>query len=121
MPKILIVEDDKLFSKILKDEFEEKNCEVIQAFDGNDGLLAMKKERPDVVLLDIMMPTKDGISVLQDKQADESIADIPVLIITVSSNQAELDKTFELGAKDAMIKSSYTSEGIANRSLDFIS
>jgi len=80
--RILIVDDDPVFVKTTKTILESKNYQVITAYDGDEGLQKVKDEKPDLVLLDIIMPTKDGFSVCEQIKKDPQLADIPVIILT---------------------------------------
>lgn len=80
--RILIVDDDPVFVKTTKTILESKNYQVITAYDGNEGLQKVKDEKPELVLLDIIMPTKDGFSVCEEIKKDPQLADIPVIILT---------------------------------------
>ena len=83
MPKILIIEDDKFQQKALFDKFEKEGFEVVQAFDGKDGIIKAAKEHPDFILLDLMMPVMDGITALRHLKELVETKDIPVAILTV--------------------------------------
>jgi len=80
--RILIVDDDPVFVDATKTILESRNYDVITAFDGDEGLQKVKDEKPDLVLLDIIMPTEDGFHVCQQIKKDPKLADIPVIILT---------------------------------------
>ena len=81
-PRILVVDDDHVFVESTKAVLESKNYEVITAYDGDEGLRKAKAERPDVIVLDIIMPTKDGFAVCQQLKDDPELSPIPVLMLT---------------------------------------
>lgn len=103
--KIVLVEDDQILSKIMKEELTEAGFELIQAFDGQQGLEAIKSHKPALVLLDIMMPKMDGFQALEIMKKDPEIKDIPVLILTVLDEEENTAKGMALGAAGYMIKS----------------
>ncbi|HEX9896977.1 MAG TPA: response regulator [Dehalococcoidales bacterium] len=79
--KILLVDDDPVFVEATKIVLESK-YEVVTAYDGDAGLVKARKEKPDLILLDIMMPTKDGFHVCKQLKADPKLANIPVIMLT---------------------------------------
>jgi DNA-binding response OmpR family regulator len=113
--RIVLVEDNGLLSGMLSDELREEGCEVYQAFDGEKGLELIRSQKPDIVLLDLLMPKKDGFEVLKELKADDSTKNIPVVILTVSANEEKLEETMKMGAADALLKSHHTMKGIIDR------
>jgi len=79
--KILLVDDDTVFVEATKTVLESK-YRVVTAYDGDAGLVKARQEKPDLILLDIIMPTKDGFHVCQQLKADRDLAKIPVIILT---------------------------------------
>ena len=101
--KILIVEDDEDFSYILNKKFTMEGFSVATAKDGQEGILAAEKEKPDLVLSDILMPKVDGISM--EKKINESHPDLPIILLT---NIKDIDYTLSVqksSAVDYLIKS----------------
>ena len=80
--KILIVDDDPVFVKATTTVLESKNYQVDAAFDGDEGLQKVQDEKPDLIILDIIMPTKDGFTVCEQLKGDPQLSKIPVLILT---------------------------------------
>jgi len=103
MPKkILVVDDEADLVEILKSSLEVNNYEVITALDGEEGLKKAKEEKPDLILLDILMPKKDGWTFVREMKMDESIKNIPVIVFTVKE---QFKGEFELeGVKDYIVK-----------------
>ena len=79
--KILLVDDDPVFVEVTKTVLESK-YRVVTAYDGDEGLLKARKEKPDLILLDIIMPTKDGFHVCKQLKEDSNLAKIPVIMLT---------------------------------------
>ena len=80
--KILVVDDDPVFVKATKTVLESKNYKVSTASDGDEGLQKAKDERPDLIILDIIMPTKDGFTACEQLKGDPQLSNIPVIILT---------------------------------------
>jgi len=80
--KILIVDDDPVFVESTKAVLESKNYQVSAAFDGDEGLQKVQEESPDLIILDVIMPTKDGFTVCEQLKGDPQFSRIPVLMLT---------------------------------------
>ena len=81
-PKILLIDDDVDFVEATKIVLESKPYEVIVAYDGDDGLRKAREENPDLIILDIIMPGKDGFSTAEHLKKDPELSKIPVLVLT---------------------------------------
>ena len=99
MPKILIAEDDTILAKMYSSRFEFESYEVVVAYDGKEALGKIYKERPDLIILDIMMPKKSGMEALEEIREKEAFSNIPVIILTALSNPKMQEKAQELEAK----------------------
>lgn len=113
--KILIIEDNEKFRKIYSDRLTFDGYEVLGAVDGEQGLLLMKKERPDLILLDIVMPKKDGFDVLRDMMQDQELKGIPVIILSILGEDKDIKKGLELGASDYTMKGFYSPNEILSK------
>lgn len=98
-PKILLAEDEEPLRELYRMRFEVENFNVIFAKDGEEALLKTRQEKPDVILLDIMMPKKSGMEVLKELKEDPSTLNIPVIMLTVLSNEKIKQEALELGAE----------------------
>ena len=107
--KILISDDSKLLRKKLRAELEQLDCEVIEAENGKEAVMRDLQEKPDAVILDIVMPEVGGIEALQ--VIKEVHPDIPVIMLSSAGTPQKLMKTLELGAMD-FIQKPYTSAQI---------
>lgn len=103
-PKILIIEDDQVLGEILEKKLTSEGYIVTLAIDGAEGLKQMREVKPDLVLLDILLPSLNGYEILEAKKDDVSIKEIPVIIISNSGQPVELQRAIELGARDYFIK-----------------
>jgi DNA-binding NtrC family response regulator len=107
--KILITDDSKLLRKKLRDELEKLDCEVIEAENGKEAVLMDLQEKPDGVILDIVMPEVGGIEALQ--VIKEVNPEIPVIMLSSAGTSQKLMETLKLGALD-FIQKPYTSDQI---------
>ena len=82
MAKILFIEDEPALQKTLGDFLKAEGHEVVPAYDGEAGLAAVRRERPDLVLLDLVLPRLHGLDVLEAMRADQETAAIPVIVLT---------------------------------------
>ncbi len=112
--KVLIIEDNQLLRELIHKKVKEKYT-VVLAVDGETGLEAIKREKPDLVLLDILLPGMSGFDVLEKMKSDPEVSNIPVLILSNLSNQSDIDKGMQLGAVDYIIKSYMDSSEIMAR------
>ncbi len=110
MAKVLVVDDEKPIVEILKYNLEKEGYQVVTAFDGEEALAMVKKENPDVVVLDIMLPVKDGFTVCREIRAS---MDLPIIMLT--AKEMEMDKVLglELGADDYVTKPFSSREVVA--------
>jgi phosphoserine phosphatase RsbU/P len=103
-PKILIVDDEPFNVDYLEQELEESGCRTVAADNGLEALEKVQSERPDLVLLDIMMPFMDGYEVLSRLKASPSTCDIPVIVVSANTDLRSVVKCIELGAEDYLPK-----------------
>jgi len=103
-PRILIIEDEKGLVQSLNWYFEKEGYETHAAADGHEGLKLARALQPDVVLLDVMLPTLDGLTVCRELRANEKTRDIPIIMITAKSQEADQIEGFARGADDYVTK-----------------
>jgi two-component system alkaline phosphatase synthesis response regulator PhoP len=104
MKKILIVEDEEILLELLQKKLTQSGYNVSTAKDGEEGLRAIKKNKPDLILLDILMPKKGGFEVMEEIRLDPLLKDIPIIIISNSGQPVEIERAKALGAKDCLVK-----------------
>ncbi|MBI5654564.1 response regulator [Candidatus Uhrbacteria bacterium] len=102
--KILIVEDEQALADILHDEFVRAGSEVQMAYDGQEAIDVLKTSVPDVILLDLLLPKKDGFEVLGEMQKDERLKAVPVVILSNLAQDEDVKRGLSLGAKDYFVK-----------------
>ncbi|MBU4175845.1 MAG: response regulator [Actinobacteria bacterium] len=109
MKKVLLVDDDRDFVESTRAVLEEK-YEVIVAYDGDEGIEKVKSERPDLIILDVIMPTEDGFSAAEQLKNDPEFSDIPVIMLTSfgtrmsKETQIPRSRGFDLQAEDYIEK-----------------
>ncbi len=105
--KVLIIEDDEFLADIYKTKFELEGFKVILAGDGEKGLKAIQTKKPDLVLLDILLPKMDGFAILQTIKKDPETKNIPVILLTNLGQKEDVQKGLKLGAVDYLIKAHF--------------
>ncbi|MCL5733596.1 MAG: response regulator [Patescibacteria group bacterium] len=105
--KILIVEDEELLSKVLKEKFEKEGFVVVSAADGGEVLPLAQKNNPDLILLDLILPKKSGFEVLAELKADSSLKAIPVIALSNLGQDEEIKNALSLGAVDYLVKTQH--------------
>jgi DNA-binding response OmpR family regulator len=113
--KILIIEDDRFLRELMVRKLKMENLEVVEAEDGAEGLKKIKEEKPDLVLLDLILPEMDGFEVLEQKRKDEEIKNIPVIILSNLGQKEEIDRGLQLGAKDFLVKAHFSPSEIVEK------
>jgi len=108
MAKILVVEDDRFLRELISKKLRNEGFEVIEAIDGEEGFKKIKEEKPNVVLLDLILPSMDGFDVLEKVKKDKEIASIPIVILSNLGQREEIEKGLKLGATDYLIKAHFT-------------
>lgn len=102
--RILIVDDESSLRALVRVNLEVDGLEVSEAVDGIEAMNMLQESKPDLILLDIMMPGKDGIEVLEELAADENLRDIPVILLTAKGEQEDLERGAALGARGHITK-----------------
>jgi len=113
--KILLVEDDKMLADMYITKFSKEGLQVMRAEDGAEGLEKAKAEKPDLVLLDIIMPTLDGFAVLKEIKKEPGLENTHILLLTNLGQSEDVEKGRELGADDYFIKANHTPAEIVEK------
>ncbi len=114
MSKILLVDDDQSLRQLYNVELS-KNYQVVEAVDGEDGLIKAKSEKPDLILLDVMMPKIDGIAYLTKIKEDTDLANIPIVMLTNFGQENLIQQAFNLGITDYLLKYKVTPEEMSQK------
>jgi len=107
MQTILIVEDEPTLQKALRIALEREGYEVKSAMEGEAGLKLAKESKPNLILLDLILPKIDGFEILAELKKDESTKEIPVIILTNLESSQDIEKALVLGAKTYLVKANY--------------
>ena len=115
MEKILLIEDDKFLRELIIQKLGKEGYEVVEAAEGETGLAKMKEEKPNLVLLDLILPGIDGFEVLSRIKKVPSLVQIPVIILSNLGQEEDVRKGRELGANDYFIKANHTPSEVVEK------
>lgn len=115
MKKVLVVEDEELIADLLQKKLRKEGYYAFVAGDGEAALKQIREERPDIVLLDIVLPRMNGFEVLSELRKDEELRGIPVIIISNSGQPAEIEKAKEAGVRDWLIKTEFDPQEVLEK------
>lgn len=105
---VLLVEDNDFIRNMYQLKLSKSGLEVAEAGDGVQALEKIKAQKPDVILLDLMMPNMGGLDVLKQLKADGMLPDLPVVVLTNVMDQQSVDDAKKLGARDYIVKTDLT-------------
>lgn len=117
---VLIIEDERFLCDLLRKKLENSGLEVRGAFDGETGLKNIEADKPDLILLDLLLPGMDGFEVLRRLKKDERFRNIPVLIISNLSEPNDVAKAKKEGAEEYLIKANYSPQMIADKVWEYL-
>jgi len=118
MPKkILLIEDEEIMVDLLQKKLAKEGYEISLARDGEEGLKMMREmePKPNLILLDIIMPKMGGFEVMEEMNKDKGLKKIPVVVISNSGQPVELDRAQKLGAKDWLIKTEFDPQEVIDK------
>lgn len=119
--KILLAEDEIILAEMYKTKFVQEGFEVFLAGDGEEALQSARKNHPDIVLLDILMPKKDGIEVAVEMKEDPELRNIPIIFLTnLGGREGDEEAGRSLGALDVITKAGVTPQKVADRIKDVL-
>lgn len=118
--KILIIEDDKFLRELCEKKLKQEGFEVVVAIDGKEGLEKIKTEKPDLVLLDIILPGISGFDILETIQLDAEINNIPVILLTNLGQEEDIKRAKDLGAKGYLIKANVFPSEIVKKIIEVL-
>ena len=105
---ILIIEDDKFLRDLIAKKLKKEGFDISEAIDGEKGLKKTKTEKPDLVLLDLILPGIDGFEVLAEIKKDSALIKIPIIILSNLGQKDDIERGMKLGAVDYLIKAHFT-------------
>ena len=112
MKEILIVEDDKFLRELISQKLLKSEFDIAEAVDGEQGVSAAKAEKPDLILLDLILPGIDGFEVLTKLKENTATSAIPVIILSNLGQKEDIERGLKLGADDYMIKAHFMPDEI---------
>ena len=104
MARILVADDDADIRELVQLKLESAGHEVVVAVDGEAALASLRAARPDLALLDVMMPGRSGLEVLDAVRADPALADLPVVLLTARAHAADVEAAIRSGVDDYVVK-----------------
>ncbi len=104
MTKILIVEDDPTTVQLIEFLLKKNNFEVLIAYNGEEALQIARKEKSDLILMDVMMPKMDGIEAIEKLKKDENTRDIPIIILSALGQEMDVMRGLQAGASSYIVK-----------------
>ena len=120
MSKILLVEDDRFLIKAVYTKLTQKGFEVVLANDGDEAISKAKTEKPEIVLLDMVLPKKSGFEVLRELKGNPETASIPVFILSNLAQDQDIQEGKALGAEDYIVKSNTSLSAIVDKVANFL-
>lgn len=118
--RVLLIEDDKFLRRACEIGLKKRGFAVLTANDGEEGLQQAQSGSPDIILLDMLMPKMNGLETLIELKKDEQTRGIPVVILSNSSIEADIQKAKELGATGYLVKASLSLQELGDRVVAFL-
>jgi DNA-binding response OmpR family regulator len=115
MKKILFIEDESALQKSIAEILKKEGYETISAFNGESGLKLAKEKKPDLILLDLILPKLDGFAVLEKLKEDKETKEIPVIVLTNLEDVKDVGRALELGATTYLVKAQYNLEEVLEK------
>lgn len=113
--KILIIEDDRFLRELIARKLANEGFDVHEAIDGESGVKKVKELKPDIILLDLILPGIDGFEVLSRIKEDPSTETIPVIILSNLGQREDIERGLKLGASDFLVKAKFTPSEIIQK------
>lgn len=114
-PQVLIAEDDRFLGNVLKTKLQQEGFDVRLAVDGEDALAQIDAAQPDILLLDVIMPKKNGFDVLAELRIKKGGAQVPVIILSNLGQEDDVKRGMALGAIDFLVKSDHSLQEVVNK------
>jgi len=103
--KLMVVDDDRFITKVYSIKLTHEGYDVILAHNGEEALEKAKKDKPGLILLDLIMPRMDGFETLERLKKDAKLKNVPVLVLSNLGQETDIERAMELGAEDYLVKS----------------
>ncbi len=118
--KILVVEDDPSLGLALSGRLEAEGFETYLSGDGETGFRMMEEKKPDLILLDLILPRKNGFKFMEEKQVKAELALIPVMVLTNLESSFDIEHALSLGARAYLIKANYSLSEVIKKVLQIL-
>ena len=115
MKRILFIEDESTLQKTFREILKQEGYEMISALNGEIGLRLTKEEKPDLILLDLILPKIHGFDVLSKLKKDEETKNIPIIVLTNLEGIGDVEKALKLGATTYLVKAQYSLEEVVDK------
>lgn len=119
MKQILIVEDEEILLNVLKDRFEAEGWKVMTAVNGEEAIEAIKKSPFDLVLLDLIMPKKDGFEVLKEVRSNPELKLLPIIVLSNLGGDEDIKKALSSGANDYFVKTQHPMSEVVEKAKQY--
>ena len=113
--KVYLIEDDRFLHKLLGDKLAQTKAIIVPFYSGEDALVQVEKDQPNIILMDILLPGMNGFEVLSKLKANPAVKDIPVIIISNLGQESDVQKGMDLGAEEFLIKANFTLDEIMSK------
>ena len=120
MNHVLIVEDEDFLVRVLKDNFKAEGYLVETASNGEEAVEILKESKPDVIMLDILMPKKDGFYLIEEVRKNHEFRNIPLIVLSNLGEDAPIRRALEMGADDYFVKSQYPIQEVVEKVKDYL-
>lgn len=117
---VLIIEDDEHITKVYETKFFKEGIATSFARNGEEGIIKIASEKPDLVILDLMIPGKDGFAVLEEIKKNPAVSSIPVLVLSNLGQQTDKDRAIALGAKDYLVKVNFSMQEVIDKAKSYL-
>lgn len=112
---VLVIEDDPFYSNIYRMKLEKENIRAEVAVSGDAGIAIARKEKPALILTDLIMPGKDGFEILRELKADPNLKDVPVIVLSNLSQEEDMRRAKELGAAEYLVKANISIQDVVEK------
>ncbi|MBI5220691.1 MAG: response regulator [Candidatus Liptonbacteria bacterium] len=113
--RVAVIEDDRFLSTLIKTRLEREGLEVVQCFDGEQAVAWLRNNKPDALILDLIMPKMSGFDVLEAMSMDPQMNTIPVIVLSNLAQESDVEKAKRYGAKEYFVKVRISIDAVASR------
>ncbi len=118
--RILIIEDDEHISRVYEALFAKEGIATSVAVDGDEGIKKILDERPDLVILDLMLPKKDGFLILEEIKKYPILANIPIIVLSNLGESDDMERSLALGAKAHLVKVNHSTQQVVDKVKEYL-